>query len=60
MTVKEALNLHYSYLREDLRGTNEYTSDYYRRSNKKGDRLYSFFVNVETQNAFYYWTDLND
>lgn len=60
MTTRDALALHHKYLREDLKGKKEYTSDYYRRSDKKGNRYYSFFVNMYTQNAFYYWTDLND
>jgi hypothetical protein len=60
MTAREAINLHYKYLRKDLKGTEEYTNDFYRRSNKKGNKLFTFFVNVETQNTFYYWTDLND
>jgi len=60
MKLRDVKQEHFFNLREDLKGTGENTSDYYRRSEVRCNRLYTFFVNVETQNAYYYWTDLND
>lgn len=60
MRVRDAKQEHFAYLRKDIKGTGENVDDYYRKTEVRCNRLYSFFINVETQNAFYYWTDLND